>query len=243
MSYMFIVRSARALRPSLESGPPRACRLRRHHPAPSRLPARTSPRIACPPFDSAGCDGVQPAAQLRHVPGHDHAPHVLHAVHVLRALRACSGPPSLESGPPRPCRLRRRHPTPSRLPGRTSSCIACPPFDSRQGASVFNQPLSFDTSKVTDMSWMFYVRSARALAPTALSRALPVHAACVAATPNALTPPGPHPFPHRMPAFRLGRARRRSTSRSASQASTRPRSRPWSRCSTCVPRVPCPPQP
>mgnify|MGYP004176786809 CR=1 FL=1 len=29
---------------------------------------------------------------------------------------------------------------------------------------------------------MFYVRSARALAPTALSRALPVHADCVAAT-------------------------------------------------------------
>ena len=32
------------------------------------------------------------------------------------------------------------------------------------------------------MGWMFYVRSARALAPPALSRALPVHAACVAAT-------------------------------------------------------------
>ena len=32
------------------------------------------------------------------------------------------------------------------------------------------------------MRYMFYVRFARALAPTALSRALPVHAACVAAT-------------------------------------------------------------
>ena len=35
----------------------------------------------------------------------------------------------------------------------------------RQGASAFNQPLSFDTSKVMDMRLVFYVRSARALAP------------------------------------------------------------------------------
>ena len=35
----------------------------------------------------------------------------------------------------------------------------------RQGASVFNQPLSFDTSKVTDMYAMLAVRSARALTP------------------------------------------------------------------------------
>jgi hypothetical protein len=32
-------------------------------------------------------------------------------------------------------------------------------------ASAFNQPLSFDTSKVTNMRNMFEVRSARALAP------------------------------------------------------------------------------
>jgi len=30
---------------------------------------------------------------------------------------------------------------------------------------VFNQPLTFDTSKVRSMSQMFYVRPARALAP------------------------------------------------------------------------------
>ena len=35
----------------------------------------------------------------------------------------------------------------------------------RQDARAFNQPLSFDTSKVTYMSYMFYVRSARALTP------------------------------------------------------------------------------
>jgi len=49
MYAMFYVRSARALPPnSLESGLPRACRLRRHRLTPSRLPARTSPRIPCP---------------------------------------------------------------------------------------------------------------------------------------------------------------------------------------------------
>ena len=44
-----------------------------------------------PPFDSAVRDGVQPAAQLRHVQGHDHGKDV------RSALRACPGPPSLES--------------------------------------------------------------------------------------------------------------------------------------------------
>ena len=61
----------------------------------------------------------------------------------------------------------------------------------RQKASAFNQALSFDISGVTKMKYMFYVHSARALSPPALSRALPVDAPCIAATPNALTPPGP----------------------------------------------------
>ena len=38
-------------------------------------------------------------------------------------------------------------------------------LSTRQLASAFNQPLSFDTSKVTSMGYMFYVRSARALPP------------------------------------------------------------------------------
>ena len=38
-------------------------------------------------------------------------------------------------------------------------------LSTRQLATAFNQPLSFDTSKVTDMGHMFYVRSARALWP------------------------------------------------------------------------------
>ena len=65
-------------------------------------------------------------------------------------------------------------------------------LSTRQDASAFNQPLSFDTSKVTNMDRMFYVRSARAMAPTALRQAIPVHAACAAVAPRPLTP-------HRMP--------------------------------------------
>jgi len=66
-----------------------------------------------------------------------------------------------------------------------------------KGASAFNQPLSFDTSSVTNMERMFQVRSARALAPAALSRALPVHAGCVATTqrPHA-SRPAPPPASH-----------------------------------------------
>ena len=43
----------------------------------------------------------------------------------------------------------------------------------RQAASAFNQPLSFNTSKVTDMYQMFNVRSARALPPHSLESGPP----------------------------------------------------------------------
>ena len=62
-------------------------------------------------------------------------------------------------------------------------------LSTRQNAKAFNQLLSFDTSSFDmDMSLMFYVRSARALAPTALSQAILVHAACAAVAPRPLTP-------------------------------------------------------
>ena len=76
--------------PSLESGLSRACRLRRHLSTLSRLPVRTSSRIACPPFDSAARVGVQPEAELRHVQGHNHEQH---------AQRARAPAPSLQSSP------------------------------------------------------------------------------------------------------------------------------------------------
>ena len=46
------LRACLAPQPS-QFDPPCACRLHRRCPTPSRLPARTSPRIACPPFGLA----------------------------------------------------------------------------------------------------------------------------------------------------------------------------------------------
>ena len=65
----------------------------------------------------------------------------------------------------------------------TSLRIACPPLDSRQEASAFNQPLSFDTSSVTTMYQMLRVRSARAL-PSTSTVGSSLHAACTP-PPNA----------------------------------------------------------
>ena len=213
--------------PSLESGPPRAnaaCVAATQRPHRLTPPGpHFFPRIACPPFDSAVGVGVQPADQLRHVQGHEYGLHVR-----SRALRACPAPP---------------HPALSRaLPPRANAaCVAATRLSTRQ-YGVFNQPLSFDTSKVTVMLGMFAVRSARALAPHSLESGPPPVQVPLASpppcTPNALTPPGPYLFPHLMPAFRLGRARLRSTSRSTS---TRPRSRTCRPCFKCAPRVPCPP--
>jgi surface protein len=56
-------------------------------------------------------------------------------------------------------------PTPSRLPVHTPRPASRALLSTRQGASAFNQLVSFDTSKVTDMHGMFSVRPARALAP------------------------------------------------------------------------------
>ena len=49
-------------------------------------------------------------------------------------------------------------------PGPHLATDRMPLLSTRQYTRAFNQPLSFDTSNVTDMSYMFYVRSARALA-------------------------------------------------------------------------------
>ena len=61
----------------------------------------------------------------------------------------------------------------------------------RQDASAFNQPLSLDTSRVTNMHYMFTVRPpARAIWPQS-PLGPSVHAACTATTLHALPPLSP----------------------------------------------------
>ena len=122
-------------------------------------------------------------------------------------------PPSLHNRALLPCvlrvRCRRSTPPPaSRLPPRSALYAL---LSTRQSALAFNQPLSFDTSSVTDMRYMFHVRSAHALAPTA-GPSRRAFRSCAAAGP---CPPvlGPDLAPHRTPSFPLGRLRRSSTSR------------------------------
>jgi hypothetical protein len=77
----------------------------------------------------------------------------------------------------------------------------------RQHAYAFNQPLSLDTSKVTNMYGMFLVRSARALTLNSLDSGLPpVHAACAAAAPRPpASRPAPRPASHALPFDSAGR--------------------------------------
>ena len=83
----------------------------------------------------------------------------------------------------------------------------------RQGAHVFNQPLSFDTSKVTNMNKMFGVRPARALVPNSLESGIPPSMPLAPPPPHALPPPSPHLTPHRTRPLRLGSSPTRSASR------------------------------
>ena len=73
--------------------------------------------------------------------------------------------PSLHSRALSPCMplVRCRWLKPPRLPAHTSLRIFHALLSTRQYASAFNQPLSFDTSSVTTMHAMFSVRSAHAL--------------------------------------------------------------------------------
>eukprot|EP00964_Phaeocystis_antarctica_P115127 scaffold79087_cov69-Phaeocystis_antarctica.AAC.1 len=106
----------------------------------------------------------------------------------------CSAP-NLQTGPPPHAvctAIARRLPPP---PGpQLSPHRVCPPFYSRQGAAAFNQPLSFDTSSVTNMGYMFQVRSSPSPAPN-LQSSPRLHAACAPRSPAALPPPDPAPLP------------------------------------------------
>jgi len=60
------------------------------------------------------------------------------------------------------------------------------PLWARQFADAFNQPLSFDTSSVTDMGYMFHVRFRLRLLPTFPSCVGHTHAARAADSPFPL---------------------------------------------------------
>eukprot|EP00964_Phaeocystis_antarctica_P026662 scaffold15023_cov36-Phaeocystis_antarctica.AAC.1 len=62
-------------------------------------------------------------------------------------------------------------------------------------AHAFNQPLSFDTSSVTNMVYMFLVRSSPCPAPN-LQSSSALHAACAAVARRASRLPGLCPSPH-----------------------------------------------
>ena len=67
------------------------------------------------------------------------------------------------------------------------------PLCTRQGAYAFNQPLTFDTSSVTDMQYMFSVRSA------------PAHATHSPVGPTPRVTQATAPAPSRLLALRIAR--------------------------------------
>ena len=73
----------------------------------------------------------------------------------------------------------------SRLPARSAPRTVCPACDPRQEARAFNQPLSWNLPRVTDMQIMFYVRCApRVPSPTQPAVApSPLPAACTPIAP------------------------------------------------------------
>ena len=143
----------------------RARCVHRHHPPrpPASIPACAALHV--PLCDSAGRVGVQPAAELRHVQRHEDARHVSGA------------PPTRVPCPPVSDRIlgarcvhRHRPPRPrASIPGSRAPwsrprvslsiylSIPVSRVVTRQDATAFNQPLTFDTSSVTDMSQMFNV--------------------------------------------------------------------------------------
>jgi hypothetical protein len=111
----------------------------------------------------------------------------------VRSARALT-PSRHGSGlPPRACPLAPPPPHALPPPGPHLAPHRMPLFSTRQYAYAFNKPLSFDTSKVTDMKDMFSVRSARALTLTTCGSGLPPCMPACAAT--ASRPPTSRPAP------------------------------------------------
>ena len=91
------------------------------------------------PVDSrVGRDGLQPAAELGHLPRHEHGQHVLRA---LLSAPCATQPGSIPLSPAR-CTCTPRSRAASRLPARSPPHTVCPACDPRhERATAFNQPL------------------------------------------------------------------------------------------------------
>ena len=173
--------------------------------AASRLSARSSPRIVCPALlaPSAVRVHLQPAAELGHVQRHKHVRHVLRAP--LTVPKSAVPPSHLHDA----CTARARSPPPACRRHAQLAAHREPCLRPRQWASAFNQPLSWDTRRVTHMRNMFYVRCSPRPDPASLcSRAHPPASsrtrsgALLHAVGRRLTPPGPQLAPHRLPCLR-----------------------------------------
>ena len=166
MDGMFAVRFRLcAFCPHSRAGPhtrtPRALLIRPSLCVPHLRATRVVPLSAAPFGLSAGCACFQPAAERKHLQRHRHEPHV------LCALPPTPSAPTPELGHTRTLRallirpsLRATSPCHTRRPS-----VDCPLWTRQATAYAFNQPLSFDTSSVTDMSLMFNVRFRLRLLP------------------------------------------------------------------------------
>ena len=216
---MFVVRFARPRCPptSLPRMPHAACRRMPHaayacrlrpskrRPTPSRFPAHTSPHVAYLP-------SAWQFALAFNQPLNFDTPSVK-TMSYMFLVRPSRPRPSHQCPPFNACTtvVRRLPPADPYTSPRTARMH--PPSDSRQGASAFNQPLTFDTSSVTTMRQMFYVRSSPCPAPNLCSQAL----SCTLPAPRSsaasrLPTRIPRPAPHAL-LLTLGSTRRRSTSR------------------------------
>ena len=75
------------------------------------------------------------------------------------------------------------HSRPRPLPPACMSPSSHASLWTRQSANTFNQPLSFDTSRNTNMHYMFFVRSLACRAPQCPVGVFRAHAACTGTTP------------------------------------------------------------
>ena len=195
MGRMFYVRSARALAPnSLESGVPRARPLA---PVPPHALPPPGPHLA--PYRMLLPSTRQTANAFNQPLSFDTSKVTnMNQMFYVRSARALTPKPWVQSDLP-PC-MPLAPPPPHALPppGAHIAPHRMPLPLNRQIATAFDQPLSFDTSKVTDMGRMFYVRSARALAPNSLESGVPRARPLAPVPPHALPPPGPHLAPYRM---------------------------------------------